>query len=78
MSIPTRNETFAKLIEHLRLAQEAAATIAHLHNANVSEGLIGSGSASKERAMAVGWLTISEGIKLMQHNVTRLAQGRMQ
>lgn len=78
MTLPTRNEAFVKLIEALRTAQEQAAIIAHLHNANVSEGLIGSGSSSKERALAIGWLTMSEGIKLMQQNVTKLAQGRMQ
>ena len=33
MSIPTRGEVFSKLIEHLRLAQEASAMMAHLDNA---------------------------------------------
>lgn len=78
MSLPTRNEVYIKLMESLRVAQEQAAILGHLHNANVSEGLIGSASSSKERAMAIGWLTISEGLKLMQQNVTKLAQGRMQ
>ena len=78
MSVPTRNEVFSKLIENLRQAQENAATIAHLHNANVSEGLIGSGSSSKERMMAKAWLTISEALKVTQHSVIKLAQGRMQ
>lgn len=78
MTLPTRNEAFAKLIEALRIAQEQAAIIAHLHNANVSEGLIGSGSSSKERAMAKAWLIISETMKVTQHSVIKLAQGRMQ
>lgn len=78
MSVPTRNEAFAKLIDALRIAQEQAAIIAHLHNANVSEGLIGSESSSKERTMAKAWLVISETMKVTQHSVIKLAQGRMQ
>lgn len=78
MAVPTRNEAFAKLIDALRVAQEQAAIIAHLHNANVSEGLIGSESSSKERMMAKAWLVISETMKVTQHSVIKLAQGRMQ
>lgn len=78
MSVPTRDEAFTKLIEALRTAQEQAAIIAHLHNANVAEGLIGPGSSSKERAMALAWLAISELMKMIQDKVIKLAQGRMQ
>lgn len=78
MSLPTRNEAFTKLLEALRIAQEQAAIIGHLHNANVAEGLIGSGSSSKERHLAKAWLTISEALKVTQHSVIKLAQGRMQ
>ncbi len=69
MSIPTHGETYVKLIEHLRLAQEDAAMLAHLRNAEGDD---------KGRLIAKGWLTISEAIKLMGINVTRLAQGRLQ
>lgn len=69
MSIPTHGETYAKLIEHLRLAQEDAAMLGHLRRA---EG------DSKGRILADGWLTVSEALKLMQRKVGQLAQGRLQ
>ena len=65
MSIPTTGEEFSKLIEHLRLAQEAAAMMAHLVRDN-------------KPLEAKGWLVVCEGLKLMQHNVTKLAQARRQ
>lgn len=76
MNLPTRHDTFAKLLESLRIAQEQSAIIAHLHNANVAEGLIG--NSSKERTMARAWLAVSEALKVMQHQIIQLAQGRMQ
>lgn len=78
MTVPTRSEAFTRLIEALRTAQEQAAIIAHLHNANVAEGLVGSGSSSKERALALSWLAVSEFMKMIQDKVISLAQGRMQ
>lgn len=69
MSIPTHGETYSKLIEHLRLAQEDAAMLAHLRNAEGDD---------KGRLLAKGWLVVSEGLKQMQYKVTLLAQGRLQ
>lgn len=66
--IPTIGEEYAKLCEHLRKAQESAAMLAHLHNA---EGLRGT-------IRAKGWLAISEGMKLMLDQVQKLATGRLQ
>lgn len=66
MGIPTQGEEFEKLIAHLRYAQENCAMLSHLAKANGSN-LIGD-----------GWLTVSEGLKRMQLQVTLLAQGRMQ
>lgn len=66
MSIPTQGESFAKLMEHLRYAQEDAATLAHLANAN------------DNRALAKGWLAVSEMFKKVQHQVTLLATGKLQ
>lgn len=66
MSVPTRGETFAQLIEYLRLAQEAAAILSHLDRAN------------DQRTNALGWMAVSEGLKLMQHNVTQLATKALQ
>jgi hypothetical protein len=69
MSLPTHGETYAKLIEHLRLAQEDAAMLAHIRRA---EG------DTKGRIIADGWLTVSEGLKLFQRKVMQMAQGRLQ
>ena len=66
MAVPTRGETYVQLIEHLRLAQEGCATLAHLDRAN------------GDVALANGWLTLSELFKRAQHNVIELAKGRMQ
>lgn len=63
MSVPTQGETFSKLMEHLRLAQEDAAMLAHLANAN------------DDRLKAMGWLAVSEQLKKAQHGVTQLATG---
>lgn len=69
MSIPTKGEAFAKLTEHLRLAQEDAAMLAHLNNADGGHmnGLI-----------ARGWLGVSELIKKIIYNVTELARRGLQ
>jgi hypothetical protein len=69
MSIPTRGETYAKLMEHLRYAQEDAAMMAHLLNTE---------SGPMDTLLAKGWLGISELLKMMQHKVTALAQGNLQ
>lgn len=65
MSIPTTGESFAKLIEYIRKAQEEAATLAHLHNAN------------DQRVLARGWLSISEMLKKTQHTIIQIASGKM-
>lgn len=67
-SVPTKGETFAKLTEHLRLAQEDAAMLAHLAN---------DGDA-KSRRIAIGWLGVSEQLKLTIHAVTSLATKGLQ
>ena len=66
MTIPTKGESFAKLIEHIRLAQEDSATLAHLSNAN------------DERQIAIAWLAVSEMLKKVQHNITQLATKGLQ
>ena len=63
--IPTPGETFAKLIEHLRLAQEDAAMLAHLR-------------ADDSRPLAMGWLAVEQALKEMVHNVTQLATRGLQ
>lgn len=70
MSIPTQGEEFAKLLEHLRLAQDSCAMLSHLAAHH--------GSSSKDRAIADGWIAVSELLKRMQFQVTKLAQGKLQ
>lgn len=65
-SIPTQGESFSKLIEYIRLAQEEASILAHLANANDS------------RYLARSWLQVSENFKKMQHQLTALATGKLQ
>jgi hypothetical protein len=69
MSIPTVSEQYAQLMEHIRKAQENAAMIAHLHNAD--------GDAP---GMVLGraWLHVEDGLNKMAMTVTKLAQGRLQ
>ena len=67
--IPTRGETYAKMMHHLREAQECAAIMSHLHN---TEG------SHKDKIMARGWLHVEDLIKKMAHNITKLAQGALQ
>lgn len=66
MSVPTQGESFSKLIEYVRLAQEESATLAHLANAN------------DDRKLAIGWLAVSEWFKRIQEQVTQLAMRKMQ
>lgn len=61
MSVPTRGEEFAKLIEYLRKAQETSAMLSHLYRDD--------GNKTK----ALGWVTISEGLKQMQKACTMIA-----
>jgi len=58
-------DTYAQLLEYLRLAEEAAYTIGHLRKANDDE-LTGQ-----------GWLAIGEMLRLTGINVTNLATRKM-
>lgn len=66
MSVPTTGEEYSKLIEHIRKAQEAAAMLAHIENAN------------DNRKMAIGWLGVSEQLGLTVKAVTTFAVSKMQ
>jgi hypothetical protein len=70
MSVPTQGEAFAKLTEHLRLAQEDTAMLAHLTRAM--------SSSKKDVAVADGWIATSELLKRLIYQVTKLAQGKLQ
>ena len=60
MTLPTRGEKFAELIEHLRMAEEAAAMLGHLH-------------ADEDKTMSHGWLGVSELLSRTVMAVTELA-----
>jgi aromatic ring-cleaving dioxygenase len=66
MAVPTEGESFSKLIEHLRLAQEDASMLSHLANAN------------DKRKRAIGWLGVSEQLKLTIKAITVLATKNLQ
>jgi len=66
VTVPTEGESFAKLIEHLRLAQEDAATLAHLAQAN------------DRRKRAIGFLAVEQQLKLTVAAVTQLATRALQ
>lgn len=65
MTVPTPGETYAKLMEHLRYAQEDAAMLSHLVR-------------DDDPVHAQGWLAVSEMLKLTQQSVTKLAMRRLQ
>lgn len=65
MTVPTSGETYSKLMEYLRKAQEECSTLAHLENAN------------DKRRRAIAWLAVSENMRRMQHIVTNLAMGKL-
>lgn len=70
MSLPTKGEVYEQLTEHLRRAQEASATLAHLNNA---EG------DAPGTVIGRGWLHVSEALRKMQHMVIMLStKGRLQ
>ena len=65
VTLPTKGDEFAKLIEHLRKAQEAAAMLAHLNR-------------DDSRKMAIGWLAVEQQLKLSVHACTALATKGLQ
>jgi len=69
MSVPTKGETYFKLMEHLRLAQEDAAMLMHLNNAD------GDGPGT---VLARGWWNVTEQLKKMQNTITILAKRGLQ
>lgn len=71
MGVPTQGETFAKLLEHLRYAQEDAAMMAHLIQAQDTGNQM-------DKLLARGWLGIEEMLKMTVHNVTKMAMGKLQ
>jgi len=69
MGVPTRGETYTKLLYHVHMAEEQAAMMAHLHNTEDSH---------KDKALARGWLSVSELFRQLAIKVTNMAKGRLQ
>jgi hypothetical protein len=61
---PSEADTFAQLLEYLRLAEEAAYLIGHLRN------------AQNDKLEGRCWLEIGEMLKFTQKNITSLATKR--
>ena len=66
--LPTRGLTYAKLLDHLREAQELTAMMAHLVKA---EGTIA------DEALGNGWIIISELLKRLTDKVTSMAMHKL-
>jgi hypothetical protein len=65
MALPTKSEVYSRLMEHLRLAQEDAATLGHL-------------TIDESPMTAQGWRAVSEMFRNTQVQVTKLAtKGRL-
>jgi hypothetical protein len=63
MSLPSRGEKFAELLEHLRKAAEASATLGHLTN----------DTDGPSKLQARGWLAVCQMLEEMVKRVTKLA-----
>jgi hypothetical protein len=66
MSVPTVGECYTQLGYHLVMAQEKAAMLAHLFNA---EG---------RTQMGIMWLGVAENFKKTQYQLSKLIEGRLQ
>jgi NADH:ubiquinone oxidoreductase subunit E len=66
---PTRGEAYAKLMHHLREAQDQAAVLSHLHNTEDSQ---------MDKLMAQGWLAVSEMLKLTISKIIEMAAKKFQ
>jgi hypothetical protein len=65
----SRSEVYMKLLDHVRECQDCAALMAHLHNTEGND---------MDKLLARGWLGMSEMFKLTAHQVTLLAQNKLQ
>lgn len=65
---PSRALVYAKLLEHIREAQDLAALMAHLHNTEGND---------MDKLLAKGWLGMSELFKLTAYQITELAKNKL-
>ena len=66
----SQGEVYMKLLEDLTHAQEGAAMLGHLAKSQ--------GEGPKDRDLGDGWIAISELIKRMIHQITKLATKKLQ
>lgn len=67
--VVTRGECYAKLIDLLDQVMDQCAVMAHLHNTEGSDS---------DKLLAKGWLGMVELMSRIRHQMTQLAQGRLQ
>lgn len=67
--VPTRGETYTKLMHHLAEVQELCAVMSHLHNTEDNE---------MDKLLAKGWLGASELFKRLQWQIRELGKGKLQ
>lgn len=68
MSVPTRGEVFAKMLDHAREFQSCASMMAHLHNTESNDA---------DKTLARGWLMVEELLRRLIHKITLLGQGKL-
>lgn len=66
--VPTRGEAYAKLMHHLREAEDQLYILSHLHNTEGNDA---------DKALAKLWLMAGERMKHLIHQLTTLATGRL-
>jgi len=64
----TRGETYAKLMDHLREAQECCYVLSHLHRTE---------SGDKDAILAGMWMAVGEAFRIHQMKITEMAKKGM-
>ena len=65
----TRGETYAKLTDHLREAQDCCDMMGHLHNTEGND---------MDKTLAKGWLGMSQLLREVTNKITQLAANKLQ
>lgn len=67
--VVTKGDTYAKMMWHLREAEDCAYVLGHLHQTE---------NTPKDAALAMGWRTVGENLKLMAKFITQLSKRGLQ
>lgn len=65
----TRAEVYMKLLDHIDNILDLTATMAHLHNTEAND---------MDKLLAKGWLGMHEMFRKIRHQITKLAQNKLQ